>query len=159
MTSVGMENTKSLYTKCIPYFDKFLYAFSIQNLCKMYTKCLYAKCILHFDKLLYTKYLYTKCIPHFDKVLYTKCLYTKCIPHFDKLFNTFCIQNLAGIVLLILCARCIEKLVEMWYTFCIYFAYIHWLYTSGRIFVYKMYTQFLCVGRQSSNEIWSVNRV
>ena len=26
-----------------PYFDKFLYTFCVQNVCKMYTKCLYTK--------------------------------------------------------------------------------------------------------------------
>ena len=41
-------------------------------------------------------------------------MYTKCIPHFNKLLYTFCIQNLAGIVLLILYTECIQRFVEMW---------------------------------------------
>ena len=50
----------------------------------------------------------------------TKCLYTKCIPHFDKLRFTFCLQNLAGIVLLILYTKCIQTFVQMWYTLPMY---------------------------------------
>ena len=77
--------------------------------------------------------------------MYTKCLYNvcvmfvKCIHHFSKLLHTFFIQNLATTVLLILYIKCIKKFVKIWYTFC-----IHQLYTSCTIFVYKMYTQFLC---------------
>ena len=43
------------------------------------------------------------------------CIYTKYISHFNKLS----LQNLAGIVFLILYTKCIQKFVEMWYTFCI----------------------------------------
>ena len=62
--------------------------------------------------------------------MYRKCLCAKCIPHFGKLLYTFCLQNLAGIVLLILYRKFV-------YSFC-----IHQLYTSCTIFVCKMYTQF-----------------
>ena len=47
--------------------------------------------------------MYTKCI---DSYIATKCTY-----------HTFQ-QNLAGIVLLILYTKCIQKFVEMLYTFC-----------------------------------------
>ena len=56
--------------------------------------------------------------------MYTKCLYTKCTPHFDKLLCTFCIQTLAAIVLSILCRKCIQKFVEIWYSYWIHFVYI-----------------------------------
>ena len=71
--------------------------------------------------------------------MYTKCLYTKCIAHCDKLLYTFCIQNLAGIVLLILYTKCIRKLVKMWYTFCTHSVYI--LYTSVVYILYNFCIQ------------------
>ena len=46
---------------------------------------------------------------HFVYKIYTKYLFGKCVPHFDKLWYTFCVKNLAGIVLLILYAKCISK--------------------------------------------------
>ena len=48
-------------------------------------------------------------------------MYTKCIAHFLKLFYRFCKQNLAAIVLQILCEKCIQKFVAMWDTFYIHF--------------------------------------
>ena len=39
---------------------------------------------------------------------YTKCLHTKCIPRFSKRLHIFCIQNLGGIVLLILYTKGIQ---------------------------------------------------
>ena len=104
-----------------------------------------------------SKLMYTKCIQNvshiwqtFVYILYTKCLYAKCFPHFDKLLYTFCTQNLADIVLLILYTKYIQKLVKMWYTFCIgTFLYIFIatlvVYLHLVQFLYaKMYTQFLC---------------
>ena len=52
--------------------------------------------------------------------MYTKCLYT-------TFSENFCIHlhaKLAAIVLLILYTKCIQKFVEMCYTFCIHFVYI-----------------------------------
>ena len=63
------------------------------------------------------------CIQNLYKIFVYKMYMT-----FDKLLYTFCIQNLAGIVLLILHTKHIQKFVKMWYTFCIHFAYI--FYTS-----------------------------
>ena len=85
---------------------------------------------------------------------YTKCLYTKCNPHYGKLLYWFCIQNLAGIVLLILCTKYFvykfswhssfdfvyKKLVEMSYTFCIHFVYISCIHLVQFLYTKCMYT-------------------
>ena len=91
--------TKCFHTKCIPYFDKLLYTFCIQNVYKMYTECLYTKCIPHLNKLLYTfciqnladivlLILYTKCIQKLVEmvayILYTSIVY---------ILHNFCKQN------------------------------------------------------------------
>ena len=64
----------------------------------MYTKC--------------TQNVVYKMYPIFGQAFvhkkYTKCLHTKCIPRFSKRLHIFCIQNLAGIVLLILYTKCIQ---------------------------------------------------
>ena len=78
--------------------------------------------------------------------MYTKCLYTKCIPHFDKLLYTKCIQNLADIVLLILYTKWIQKLVEMWYAFCIHFVYISCIHPVQ--FLYTKCIHSLRVGNE-----------
>ena len=69
--------------------------------------------------------------------MYTKRFYTECIPHFDKLLYTFCIQNLAGIVVLILYIKCIQKFSKM----CIHFVYI--LCTSVVYILYNFSIQNL----------------
>ena len=79
--------------------------------------------------------------------MYTNCLYIKCIPRFDKLLYTFCIQNLAGVVLLILHTKCIQGFVEIWHTFCIHFVYI--LYTSVVFIFYN-----LCIQNVYTVSVW-----
>ena len=105
---------------------------------------LYGFCIqiVYIMGMMYTfcrsEMMYTKCIA-------TKCLCAKCISCFDKLLYTFCIQNLVGIVLLILYTKCKQKLVEMRYTFCIHFVYISCIH-----FVQFLHTKCIhnfCVGR------------
>ena len=72
--------------------------------------------------------------------MYTKCLYTKCISHFKNSLYTFCMQNLAGVVLLILYTKCIQKFVEIWYTF-LYTFCIHFVYISCINLVQFLYTK------------------
>ena len=40
------------------------------------------------------------------------------LSHISTNLYTFCVKNLAGIVLLILYTKCIQKFVKMLYTFC-----------------------------------------
>ena len=101
------------------------------------------------DPLCIQLFVYTFCM-NFVYKLYT-CLYTKCIPYFNKFLYTFCIQNIYKIFVYKMYPifrqtfvyilytkfswhssfdfvyKYMEKLVEMWYTLCIYFVYI--LYT------------------------------
>ena len=112
-----------------------LYKFCIQIvyiMFMMYTFCrselTYTKCILN---------VYTKCIPHFNKLLYTKCIQNVCIQNVYHISTNICIyfvcKNLAGIVLLILCTKCIQKLVERFCT--------HQLHTSCTFFcIQNVYT-------------------
>ena len=78
-----------------------------------------------------------------SELMYTKCIQNVCIQNVSHILTNVCIQNfvciqsLAGIALLILYIKCIQKFVKIWYTFC-----IDQVYTSCTIFVYKMYTQF-----------------
>ena len=125
-----------MYTFCR---SELLYTKYIQDVC-------IAKRIPPFLYFLYTKfmqnvykYLYTKCSTFRQRFVYkihTKCLYTKCTPYFENLLYTFCKQNLAGIVLLILYIKCIQKFVEMRIDF-VDNSCIH-------LVVYKMCTQFPC---------------
>ena len=93
----------------------------------LYESCIQTVYII-FLIYIFVDQMYTKC-------LHTKCLYTKCIPYFSKLVYTFCMQNLVVIVLSIL-----YKVCWMGYKFC-----IRQFYTSCTIFVYQIYTQFLCI--------------
>ena len=120
--------TKWLYTKCIPHFDKLLYTFCIhfvyiQNVYKMF---LYKMCPTFPQTFVYKMYIYKMFVYKIYttiRQIFVYILYTKFNWHtsFDFVY------------------KCIQKFVEMWYTFC-----IHQLHTSCTIFVYKMSTQFLC---------------
>ena len=83
-----------------------------------------------------------------------KKMYTKYIPHFDKFLETFCIQNLAGIVLLILYIACIQRFDEMWYMYILYTFCVHQLYTSCTISVYKMYIHSFHVCSQGEHKFF-----
>ena len=66
---------------------------------------------------------------------------------FTKLLYKFCMQNLAGIVLLILYTKCIQMFVKIWYAFCINCEYI--LYASV---VYILYN--FCIQKVSTVFVW-----
>ena len=100
-----------------------MYALSRSDL--MYTKCVQNVCMQNVSHLL-------------QNVVYkmnTKCIYTKFISHYDKLLYTLCIQNLAGVVLLVLYTKCIQRFVEIWYTFCRHLVDISCIH----------FVQFLCI--------------
>ena len=73
--------TKFLYTKCIPYFDKFLDTFYIQNLAdivlsilyKMYTKA--CRNVVYILYTFCTHFVYISCI-HLVQFLYTKRIHS-----------------------------------------------------------------------------------
>ena len=56
-----------------------------------------------------------------SELMHTKCIQYVCIQNVSRILTK---QNLAGIVLLILFPKCIQKFVKMWYTFCIHSVYI-----------------------------------
>ena len=73
---------------------------------------------------------------------------------FQQIFGNICIQNVAGIVLLILYIACIQKFDEMWYIYILFTFCIHQLYTSCTIFVYKMYIHSFHVGSQGEHKFF-----
>ena len=67
----------------------------------------------------------------------------KMYPTFRQTLYTFCIQNLADIVHLILYTKCIQKLVEMWYTSVVYILYNFCIQNVYTVFVWETST-YLC---------------
>ena len=95
----ALSRLELMHTKCIQNVSHIStnYTFCMQNVYKMYRKSLYTKCIPHFDKLLYTfciqnlagivlLILSTKCIQKLVEIWYIYILYAFCIHQLD----TFC---------------------------------------------------------------------
>ena len=78
-----------------------------------------------------------------SELTYIKCLFTKYVPHLTNvsiriLYATFSCHSCSNFAYIMHTKVC-QNMVYIFYTFC-----IHQMYTSCTMFVYKMYTQFLC---------------
>ena len=101
----------------------------LYEFCTQIVYIMFMMCALSRSQLMYTKRIQNFYIQNVSHISTNFCiqnnrLFIKCIPRFDKLLYTFCIQNLAGVVLLILYTKCMRRFVEIWYTFYIHFVYI-----------------------------------
>ena len=95
--------TKCLYAKCIPYFNKLLHTFCIQNVYKMFVYIqnqMYPTFQQTFVYILYTKFSWHRSLDFVYK------MHTKACRNVVYILYNFCIQNVYTVSVWVLISSC-----------------------------------------------------